>query len=448
MSSRWNPFRSRSGSSPLRSLLRHCSVLVAGDVVANGISVISLGLTARALGPATFGMLVLIQTYAAIVDEIVNFQSWKALIKFGAGHVHAEDREPLKGVLKVGVLLDAGSALAAALLAVAGSFVLARWKGLDGDVTGMLVVTSLGLVCNVAGTPIAVLRLFERFRLFSVQKSVAAAVKLVGVVLAVALGGGLWSFVVVWLVAAVTGRLLLILFGWRTLRRSGVTGLLRARAERWKEVTRFAIWTNVITTVSLPIKQLDMALVGMLVSLESVGVYKLIKQIALLMTMVSDSVYQVIYPRLAGRIAAEDPHGAAAEARRTGLVLLGFTTSAAVLVALVGPSLITLLFGEAYSRDPLSLDTYMFLRAISCAFVVVHPLFLAMGFVRQELGILVFANLLYLGAAWVLGSAFGLIGIVLAYGLQFSAVLAPKLVILRGHLRRTAALAPGSGGAG
>lgn len=420
-------------------------MLVAGDVVANALSVVSLGLTARALGPETFGLLVLIQTYAAIVDEILNFQSWKALIKFGAGYLHEGQREHLKGVLKVGFLLDAGSAFVATLVAVAGSFLLARWKGLDSSTTAMLVVNSLGLAFNISGTPTAVLRLFERFKLFSVQKTSAAVVKLIGASLAFFSGAGLWGFLVVGLVAATVGRLLLLYFGWQTLRRNGVRGLLRARAEGWREVTRFAVWTNLITTVSLPVKQLDMAIVAALVSLESVGVYKLIKQVALVMTMVSDSVYQVIYPRLATKIAARDPHGALVEARRTGAMLFAFTGSAAVMVALFGPMAIRLLFGEAYARDPLSLDTYMFLRSVSCAFVVVHPLFLAMGYVRQELGILVVSNLLYLGAAYGLGSAYGLIGIVLAYGVQFTSVLLPKCLILRAGLKQQALAARAAG---
>ena len=68
--------------------------------------------------------------------------------------------------------------------------------------------------------------------------------------------------------------------------------------------------------------------------------------------------------------------------------------------------------------------------------------FLAMGFVRQELGILTVSNLLYLGAAYVLGSEYGLLGIVLAYGLQFSTVLLPKCLIIRNSLRQLPAPAP------
>jgi len=106
-------------------------------------------------------------------------------------------------------------------------------------------------------------------------------------------------------------------------------------------------------------------------------------------------------------------------------------------VALTGPWLLPLVFGEEYARDLLSLNVYMFLRAISCAFVVVHPLFLAAGFVKHEVGILLVANSLYLALLWLLGTHLGLLGVVLAYGFQFSAVLAPKCWILRNALRRS-----------
>jgi O-antigen/teichoic acid export membrane protein len=427
----------------MERLLRHCSALVAGDVAANALSVISLAITARALGAEVLGVLTLIQTYATVVDELVNFQAWKAVIRFGAGHVGAADRRPLQGLVKLGFLIDVASAVVATLLAIAGAFVVAAWQGLERSTTLLLVLNSAGILFNIAGTPTAILRLFERFRLFSVQKTVAAAVKLVGVAIAWRLDAGLAGFVVVWLVTSIVGRILLLVFGLRTLRQQGLSGFLRAPMKDAGQVFRFTVWTNLSSTLQLPIKQFDMAFVGALISVESVGVYRIIKQIALLMTMVSDSVYQVIYPRLAGLLAAHDLRGALREARRTGILLFGFTGTIAVGVALLGPWAIGLFLGADFARDPVSLTTYMVLRSVSCALVVVHPLFLAMGYVKRELLILLVANSLYMGAALVLGQAYGLLGIVLAYGVQFSSVVLPKLAIIRSEARRRPAAPEG-----
>jgi len=427
----------RDGS--LGRLFRHCLELIVGDVASNGIQLLALAVAARALGTEFFGVLILIQTYTSVVEDLVTFQSWKALIKFGAGHVKDGNKARLAEVLKIGLVLDVVSALVATVLALLGASAFAHWYGWEPERVRLIVLSSLGILFTVTGMPTAALRLFERFRLFSVQKTIAAAIKLIGVVLAAQLEAGLEGFVVAYLVAAVTGRLLLVVFGWRVLAQQGLGGFWRVRVTSWSEVTRFSAWTNVITTVSLPIKYFDTLLVGKLVSLEGVAVYKIIKQVALVMTMVSDSVYQVIFPRMASFLARKELREAVNEARRVGALLFAFTATAALLVALTGPWLIPLVFSEEYARDLLSLNAYMFLRAISCAFVVVHPLFLASGFVKREVLILIVANTLYLAVLWLLGTHLGLLGVVLAYGFQFSAVLIPKCWTLRTELRRASA---------
>lgn len=422
----------------LARLCRHCLELVLGDVAANVLQFVSLAVTARALGQEMLGVLVLIQTYTSIVEELVTFQSWKALIRFGAGLLAPEKRTELAEVLKIGFVLDLASAAVATLLAVAGAAAFVRWSELGPGTTALTVLSSLGILFTITGMPTAALRLFERYRLFAVQKTVAALMRLVGVAVAAWLESGLEGFVIAYLVAAVTGRVLLCAFGWRVLAQHGLGGFLRVRVRNWGEVTRFSLWTNLTTTAQLPIKYFDLLLVRHLVSLEAVAVYKIIKQISLVMTMVSDSVYQVIYPRLAAFLARREFGAALREARRVGALLLAFTSVAALCAALLAPWAIPFFFGAEYARDFLGLDVFLFLRALACAFVVVHPLFLACGFVKRELGILVAGNLLYLLAAWQLGAQFGLLGIVLAYGVQSAAVIAPKCWILRGELRRLA----------
>ena len=426
----------RDGS--LRRLFRHCLELIVGDVAANGLQLLALAVTARALSTELFGVLVLIQTYTSVVEDLVTFQSWKALIKFGAGHVKDGNLARLAEVMKIGLVLDVASAAVATVLAVAGASAFVHWYGWEPERTRLVVISSLGILLTITGMPTAALRLFERFRLFAVQKTAASAMKLVGVALAWYLDAGLEGFVIAYLVAALTGRVLLIVFGWRILAQHGLSGFWRVRVTSWGEITRFSAWTNVITTVSLPIKYFDTLLVGKLVSLEGVAVYKIIKQVTLVMTMVSDSVYQVIYPRMAGFLARRELREALSEARRVGALLFAFTATAACLVTLTGPWLIPLVFGEEYAGDLLSLNVFMFLRAVSCAFVVVHPLFLAFGFVKREVAILIAANSLYLAMLWLLGSQLGLLGVVLAYGFQVSAVLGPKCWILRAELRRAA----------
>ena len=60
----------------------------------------------------------------------------------------------------------------------------------------------------------------------------------------------------------------------------------------------------------------------------------------------------------------------------------------------------------------------------------IHPLFNALGYAKQKFVIMGFGNAIYLLAAWILSSKFGLIGIINAYGMQFVIITAIKIVYI------------------
>src|SRR3546814_2966375 len=93
----------------------------------------------------------------------------------------------------------------------------------------MATVYSVVILFHVSGMPTAVLRLFDRFKLFAWLQFVASLFKLVGVTVAFLSGAGLWAFLVVWALTDVLGKLLLLAVAWRELGRRGV---LRVEASR------------------------------------------------------------------------------------------------------------------------------------------------------------------------------------------------------------------------
>ncbi|MGH6915911.1 MAG: lipopolysaccharide biosynthesis protein, partial [Geminicoccales bacterium] len=75
---RWVP------DSIIRRLLKNLTYLFSGNLAASVLSLAALALTARALGPAQFGILVLIEAYIRLIDRLVRIEPWQALIKYGA----------------------------------------------------------------------------------------------------------------------------------------------------------------------------------------------------------------------------------------------------------------------------------------------------------------------------------------------------------------------------
>ncbi|WP_164828310.1 lipopolysaccharide biosynthesis protein, partial [Sinorhizobium medicae] len=145
--------------------LQSIAHLLTGNLLSSVIGLIGFALTARALGPAGYGVLALCFSYARAVERIVSFQSWQPLIKYGAHSLveNADDATEIRALLKFGLLLDISAALVAWLIAVLLILVAAPWLGISGDGADLAILYCTVLPFQVSGMPTAVLRLYGRF---------------------------------------------------------------------------------------------------------------------------------------------------------------------------------------------------------------------------------------------------------------------------------------------
>ena len=70
--------------APLATRLVNIGHLMSGNLIGAVVGVVGFVVTARALGPADYGVLALTYSYVRIVGTLVGFQSWQPLIKYGA----------------------------------------------------------------------------------------------------------------------------------------------------------------------------------------------------------------------------------------------------------------------------------------------------------------------------------------------------------------------------
>src|SRR3546814_21089322 len=92
---------------------------MSGNLASGLISLAAIALTARALGPASYGILALAIAYVRVFECLVTFQSWQPLIQYGAEVTDPEHSADFKSLLKFGLLLDVARAEAACVLAPA-----------------------------------------------------------------------------------------------------------------------------------------------------------------------------------------------------------------------------------------------------------------------------------------------------------------------------------------
>lgn len=332
-----------SGASPLKRIMKNAGALIGGKGFAGVLSIIYLGLAARALGPADMGVLVLAQAFAMTVVGVARFQSWQAIIRFGAPLIEKDEAEAFRALARFTIRLDALSALAATAIGLIAAPFVARRLGWSDDVLHLVQIYAFAIPFLMGATATGVLRLFDRFRLLGLQLAVLPFVRLVGSVILAVIGGGVEAFIIVWILSAVANGVSIWALGWRELKARGLAPRLfgaghGARDPRW---TPFVVKTNLSSTVDLANESLPVLIVGALLGPAAAGFFQIAINVTNVLSHGANMLNHATYPELA-RVDA-------AEGRRAMLKLAAKSAGAAVLVA--APLVLAMaLFGEPIAK--------------------------------------------------------------------------------------------------
>jgi len=276
--------------------------LLTGTFVTMAITLVSVALAARSLGPHDYGVLALILNSAQAIERLVSFQSWQPLIRYGAVLDGPEHRQDLLSLLKFGLLLDVAGAVAGWLLASALALIAQLFFDIDRATMILALMFASTLLFNLNGMPTAVFRLNGRFRIVATLQVLNAAIRLACILVAYLLGAGLTAMVLVWGGTQVLGYAIVLGMAMRQLRRSGLTGLLHAplknMAQRFAGLWRFTWSANASLTIWSTAQQFDTLIVGALADPASAGFYYLAKRVSRLALQLGSQVEAVIYPEL------------------------------------------------------------------------------------------------------------------------------------------------------
>ena len=418
-----NPLKSPMNwlqNQPLLSrLLKNAGKLLSGDIIAQVLGLIAVALTARALGPEKYGVLVLIQAYIAVIDKLVNFQSWQALIKYGTDALEENADYEFKQLVKFGTVLDLGSALLGTIIAFIGAYVVGSWQGWTSDTIFMIMLYSSVIFFNLSGTPTAILRLFDKFGLFSVQKIIAGVIKVIGVAIVYILGQGLFAFLLVYIITIIFGYLILLFMGWRELRTKKFHRIFSAQlsgiTQKFEGLWSYVWTTNLSGSVRMASRNVDTIVVGAILGTAATGMYEIAKKFANVVNRLSNPLYQAIYPDLARLWSKRDKDGFI----KLGLQSACFAGAVALVIwgifLALGDWIIYLSVGANYIEAYPVLIWYLMAIVIEIFAFPLQPAMLAMGYPQKSFYIHVITTIMYFLALFPLLHYVGLSGAGIAY---------------------------------
>jgi O-antigen/teichoic acid export membrane protein len=424
-----------------RRLCVNAGKLLSANVVGAVLGLIAAVLTARALGPQNYGILALVMVYELTIGKLVTFNAWEAVIKFGSEALHADDRAGLRQLVKFGFALDIASAIVGTVLAMALAGPVIGLLGWDASVRPLLVLYSVLILFSLSGTPIGVLRLFDRFDLLGYTAILSSVVRLAGVFWCLVTRQALLGFVAVYLVTGIIGQLYQIFASLWVLKKQNITGIV---AQPWRGIRgRFPgiadyVWTtNVNSTIRMLSREGDELVVAGLTTPAALGLFKVAKQFSHILPRLLDPLYHSIYPEFTRFAAAGKKCAFLSLLRRATLFVSVLALGGWFLFLLSGRWFVTSTVGTDYSQTYVVAAVYMLALIILIGGFALAPAMLSLGHPRRSLGAVCTATAVYFIALVPLVSCWGISGAAIAYVIFALIWLLMMLLLLQPSLHKT-----------
>ena len=405
--------------------------IFGGDAFASILSILSISFITKGIGLEKYGFIVLIQGVVSLIDGVFNFQSWQGVIKFFPEV--REDKRRLKALIKFSYFLDFVTALVAFIIILVGSSWVGDFYNFQSQERYLLLVFSIYIIFNIQGTPIGILRSFDRFDYLRNQRVIVTIFNFILLGLGFFLKYEVIYFVLVYLFTNILNSILLNYFAIKELKRRDIVGILKEKLEFNREFFKFTCLTNINSSLDIPVQYFDNLLIGKMLSLEQLGVYKICKTIAIALDKIGTPLYQTLYPYFCEKVIEKNYR----EIFRRGLKISGLLFITCIFIILgmniIGFEILSKFFSQGLENYKLEINLYLIVKSLATVCIVIHPLFLAMGYIRKETKIIFIANILYLGILFIFIKEFALVGVILSYGVQVLLIVAMKgLIILKG----------------
>lgn len=419
----------------MRQLLQGWSKLVGGNA-ANGVLQLAIfAIAAHALDLAMLGTLIVIQAYVRMIDGLLNFQSVSVLTNFLAQAQVRRDEAHIAGLMKVGLLVDFGTAGLASLVAIAGLPLIAPFIGLDAQWTMLAALFSCVIATRAFGALEAGLRCFDRFGAIGLRPVFVSVMVLIGTVWAWAAGGDAQVFLVVWLVGETLANLSFL--GWAivSLRRDGLTGLRRANAhaavEKCPNFWQMMWQSNVTSGLRLLSQEGDIVIVSAVLGPVAVSLLRAAKNLANLVGQVGRPLQQIVSAQLSRLVAMNKQEAALAYAARMSMIAGGAALIISALGAVFGEFALAVFFGDAFRPAGAVLVMLLITAALFMFGIANMPLALALNRSDIALRSTLWGTVPYFFAMGLLIEPLGLLGVGVAHIAFNSTWMAFGWIVLR-----------------
>ncbi|MSP99813.1 MAG: hypothetical protein EXR38_04855 [Methylotenera sp.] len=420
--------------NPMHRVLANFWILIRGRGAAAIMAFGATALMARSLGPAEFGMVILMQTYVLLIRALFDFGSVDAVVRFGVPAHDISDKPTLGRLIKLCRRIDKQASIAATLLA----FFLAPFAGPSMGMNNLQVMILMGyslvLLTTRTGTAAGILRLYDRFDILGKQMAIAPTIRFLGVAVAWWLNAPILVFAVIWASAYAAENIYML---WHA-RHKYNTHIKQALAgARFKDAKlsdfdglRNFLWVSYWqSNLDVLPKHITTVLVGYLLGPAEAGLLRLARELSSMLAKPAILIRQVVFVDLS-RSWHQGSNAFNLVAYRTA-ILGGALGLLFVLTSyFFGEHLLSSLLGNQFigAKDVLTL--MLLAASIDLAASPIRSALYAMGNASKALQLHMACTVIYLLMLNILTRQLGLIGAGLAAIIAAALTLVGMLLLM------------------
>lgn len=406
-----------SAHSPFRAVIRNASYLGSSKVVSALLGLVALGCAGRGMTPELFGSLVVVLAYVEGVSDLVKFQTWQFIVRYGTPALVHKDLSRFRNVTGFSFGLDIASSVVACAGGVALLPLIASKVGIQPQDLGLALFYCTLIPIMTAATPTGILRAIDRFDLIAIQQLVNPLLQAAGSIASLFLGWGFTGFLLSWYFAKATSGAVLWIFAIRELRLQGIRGALRPGlfkpARTIPKAWDFVWTTNFAHSIWAAWGPGSNLVVAAILGPAATGMFKIALTFYESAGKPADLMAKSFYPE----IMRLDPSSKKPWllAVRSSAIAAGVALLMAAIILVGGQPLIAAVFGMNYG------SAYTLLAIMSGALIVsmtafpLESLLYMASRQRAALAAEGFAALIYGGTLFMLTSGFGLKGAAISY---------------------------------
>jgi O-antigen/teichoic acid export membrane protein len=276
--------------------------LFSSNSISLVLSVVQGVLAARLLGPAGYGLIAIVMSYASTINGFFSFRMSETVVRYGGEYLERGEKEKAGALIKAASLGETTVSLLAFVFVALTAGFATRFIAKTPGVEWMFIIYSIGLLANFnTETSTGILQITDGVKLRGTINLIQSLVSALIIVAAFVLQGGLMIVLIAYLLGkAILG---LGLFAVAQLRLRRVLGNSWARASfsvlpSFKELVRFAVSSNLSATAILIFRESEILWVGYFLTSEAAGYYKVAYSIISLLSVPADPLILTVYPEL------------------------------------------------------------------------------------------------------------------------------------------------------